>query len=467
MKKYDFIIIGCGISCLYFLKKVQHLNLKICILEKKPFIGGRIHTINIDGTPIDSGALRFTDEHKILKSLLKEYNITDIEVLMSKKEMVLRRGINEKWKEFLLECHKKKYQNYTFGNVAKTKFNTEEYEFLKRYFGYNQKWNESNCQSLAKSIIKNYQANKYYHLKNGLSQLPLQMLQELQHKFDFFLTEKVIKITDGNNIYTKKNHYVADHIIFACPPHYIKNIEGTDELTPVLAAIGEQILNRIYGYFEDGSWFPGRVMHGSGPISQVVPINKNVIMISYSTGLEAKYWIEREIEGVLWEGFRSELEGMGVKVKGKPVWIKQNYWNPGTHFYNPNFDPVYMQNLSFKPIKNKEWHIIGEAFSLNQGWIEGALENADLFCKKFLSGKLSMNDKKYSMKEVKKHNKKTDAWIVLYGNVYDVTEWIDMHPGGEVIMAGVGGDGTEIFKDVGHGNDALEFMNKFRVGELE
>jgi L-2-hydroxyglutarate oxidase LhgO len=41
MKKYDFIIIGSGISCLYFLKKVKeaNLNLKISIIEKKKFDG--------------------------------------------------------------------------------------------------------------------------------------------------------------------------------------------------------------------------------------------------------------------------------------------------------------------------------------------------------------------------------------------------------------------------------------------
>ena len=35
-----------------------------------------------------------------------------------------------------------------------------------------------------------------------------------------------------------------------------------------------------------------------------------------------------------------------------------------------------------------------------------------------------------SLAEVKKHNTKTDLWIVIHGHVYDVTKWKDTHPGG-------------------------------------
>ena len=42
MKKYDIIIVGCGISCLYFLSLCRARNLRICILEKSSRVGGRI-----------------------------------------------------------------------------------------------------------------------------------------------------------------------------------------------------------------------------------------------------------------------------------------------------------------------------------------------------------------------------------------------------------------------------------------
>ncbi len=35
-----------------------------------------------------------------------------------------------------------------------------------------------------------------------------------------------------------------------------------------------------------------------------------------------------------------------------------------------------------------------------------------------------------SMQDVAKHNKKEDCWVVIHGRVYDLTKFIDSHPGG-------------------------------------
>ncbi|GJQ15730.1 hypothetical protein GpartN1_g7521.t1 [Galdieria partita] len=51
-----------------------------------------------------------------------------------------------------------------------------------------------------------------------------------------------------------------------------------------------------------------------------------------------------------------------------------------------------------------------------------------------------------SMEQVKQHNRKDDAWLVLRGKVYDVTEYIPFHPGGEAeICRGIGKDATKLF----------------------
>ena len=459
--KYDFIIIGGGISCLYFLKKMKDSGLKIAILEKKPNVGGRIKTVKIGDDIIDTGSLRFTKNHKILLKLLKEYNINDILPLVSKIDVKIGKDLMKKIKKFLGMCKNKKYQMYAFGEVAKNYFTEKEYETFKLWFGYDYEWDNMNCQLLAKTLMEDYDAKNYFHLQNGLSQLPNAMYEELKEVFDFHLGEKVKKISEGNNVYTASGkHFTADKIIFACPPHYIKHIDGTHELDVTLSAIGELVLNRMYAKFKDGSWFPDKVWHSHKPISQTVPINDNIIMISYSTNNDAKFWIEKEMNGSLWKELKEEL-GMDLE---KPEWIKQNYWNPATHFYNPGFDPEKMQEISFKPLEKREWYIIGEAFSLRQGWIEGALENTELFHKKYVSGKFGVNEKKFSMSEVKKHNKDDDAWIVLFGNVYDITDWIKIHPGGDVIKYGIGKDATEMFLGVGHQEDAMHFLNNYKIG---
>ncbi|CAD5206271.1 unnamed protein product [Bursaphelenchus okinawaensis] len=50
--------------------------------------------------------------------------------------------------------------------------------------------------------------------------------------------------------------------------------------------------------------------------------------------------------------------------------------------------------------------------------------------------------------ELKQHNRIEDCWIVLFGMVYDVTRYLEFHPGGvDEIMQVAGGDGTRLFQE--------------------
>ena len=75
-------------------------------------------------------------------------------------------------------------------------------------------------------------------------------------------------------------------------------------------------------------------------------------------------------------------------------------------------------------------------------------------------------NKTYTLKEVAKHNKKTDAWLVINSSVYNVTSWINEHPGGLIIMKGVGKDATKLFNSIGHSNYAKSKLKSFKVGKL-
>ena len=76
--------------------------------------------------------------------------------------------------------------------------------------------------------------------------------------------------------------------------------------------------------------------------------------------------------------------------------------------------------------------------------------------------------KVFTMNEVKKHNKKKDAWIVIHGKVYDITKWIPMHPGGPIIEKYMGKDGTVAFTNVGHPSYVLKNVIKpYYIGELK
>eukprot|EP00483_Globobulimina_turgida_P001513 UN01515 len=55
---------------------------------------------------------------------------------------------------------------------------------------------------------------------------------------------------------------------------------------------------------------------------------------------------------------------------------------------------------------------------------------------------------KYTMEQVKRHNKAEDCWIVLNGHIFDITEYIPYHPGGDDILKAKGRDGTVLFYQI-------------------
>ncbi|XP_065064801.1 cytochrome b5-like isoform X1 [Rhopilema esculentum] len=81
---------------------------------------------------------------------------------------------------------------------------------------------------------------------------------------------------------------------------------------------------------------------------------------------------------------------------------------------------------------------------------------------------MSGERKLFSKEEIKQHNDGRSCWLIIHDKVYDVTEFLEEHPGGEeVLLELAGSDGSESFEDVGHSTDAREIMEKYLVGELK
>lgn len=76
--------------------------------------------------------------------------------------------------------------------------------------------------------------------------------------------------------------------------------------------------------------------------------------------------------------------------------------------------------------------------------------------------------KVFTEEEVAKHTTETDCWLIIGGEVYDVSKYLDDHPGGsEVMMEFAGMDGTTMFEDVGHSSEARSTMKDFCIGTLK
>lgn len=52
--------------------------------------------------------------------------------------------------------------------------------------------------------------------------------------------------------------------------------------------------------------------------------------------------------------------------------------------------------------------------------------------------------KAFSWEEIKKHNRTDDRWLVIDGQVYDITRWANRHPGGSRVISHYAGQDATV-----------------------
>tara|TARA_B110000208_G_C11517614_1_gene339405 strand:+ start:143 stop:646 length:504 start_codon:yes stop_codon:yes gene_type:complete len=112
----------------------------------------------------------------------------------------------------------------------------------------------------------------------------------------------------------------------------------------------------------------------NNPIKQIIPIRPKygLFQISYSDWYFADYWgklKENAINNLLIKFLSDAFQYRNID---KPLYIKKYYWKNAIHFWKPSIDinKYYEQIMNLR----KNIHIVGESFSKNQGWCEGAIQ---------------------------------------------------------------------------------------------
>jgi hypothetical protein len=86
--------------------------------------------------------------------------------------------------------------------------------------------------------------------------------------------------------------------------------------------------------------------------------------------------------------------------------------------------------------------------------------------------RLEGRDHRFTRSQVAAHHSDDDLWLIIRDRdsgeerVYDVTDYIDEHPGGMAIMDHAGGDATEGFHGPQHPPTVFELLETYRVGAL-
>ena len=396
---YDIVIIGGGISGIFLAYKLLNTNLKVILFEGDNRLGGRIETYDKNGSVFEAGAARIHSSHGKVVSLIHDLNLIDDLVRLPKEiDYILRNHKNDypyqtKWKDLTPDVllkksveskdsfEEKELQRITFFQYLTLIYDHETAMYIKDSFGYDSEFVDLNASSAIDMFEGDlFGDNHYYLLKNGLSQLINKMKKEILKTGTIIKTGTSIKeITDTHVVTHKGVKFFFDHLICAIPHislkqfEYFKDVELIDSVKPIP-------LLRIYAkYPTKDLWFKNiKRTTTDNYIRQIIPIDyeSGLIMISYTDGKNTEYW-ESYLslgEEYLIKALHKEIKDLFGIDPPDPEFISSHYWKDGFHLWKPGEESQKVSKDILKPIKGKEVYLCGEAFSLKQGWIEGALD---------------------------------------------------------------------------------------------
>jgi hypothetical protein len=437
---YDLCIIGGGITGLYLFMMLRELRpeWKVALLEKGPQPGGKLQTAysgseNTQQVLYEKGPWRLSKHHKKLIALCKALKIP-LEEFPPQKIL---------WKDppGRIQAYKpdtaipKDSALSTFDVWLKeTNLKTAEHrDALTGYPGIT----EMNSVINAYDAKKVYSEQEYLFIKTGFTSVIRALQKRCEGFGKLYLQHHVVdveRIDNGYKIKAKERHghnsftaksFRATRVVLACPPSGWQDFSIAREfLRPLLNAVEPVALNHIYGR----STRPPTQQHlySETELCQTISsVYKNDwFQISYSAGRIADFWNRFFLSHK--NLFRKKLCGLLTAVTGvntNLLEIKPYYWQEAVHAWKPSFgfqlDKMYKLGLLPDPIHLDGLMIMGEAFSKNQGWCEGALETVDdglpfLLGEQRLTPLVALPDLR----------------VFYRGRILDVTDWIHSHPGG-------------------------------------
>lgn len=407
---YDIIIIGGGISGLYNYTQLINTNKKIILLEKNNYYGGRIFQVNdkiySQEFSFPAGAARFNLNHKHVIELLKKYNLLDF-----RKDKPIGANINfiDTKNKFSKSLHKhngfhfidkvisksKKYsesqlRSVTFKQLASIILHKEELEYMLVASGYSGQLKKMNAYDAIKLFTYDIRPDLPYYI-GKFDILIKEMIKELKNKnANIHLNSEVNKIIFNKSKqlyhiqYNNRSIY-GEKIIFCIPkPSLLKmNI-----LQPIHCILDKSVscksLCRTYAIFKkDDIWYQDikKKVITNNPLRYIIPMgaNNQLIMISYTDDIYTNYWKkiqnnQKKLKKTIVDLIKNTYN---ININ-EPIKVYVCYWECGVSYWNKNINSKTMSDFLLNPMNNI--YICGENYSLNQSWVNGALDS----CKKCL-----------------------------------------------------------------------------------
>ena len=397
-------IIGSGITGLYLAYKLL-LNgvpsADIVIFEGSQRIGGRIYTNEHKGFRYSVGAGRLGNKHKYVMKLIKDFNLQDQMITISKNtnyfiegrlmnEQRLLKHYNSKFKSlkelwgYAIEKNKgNKYDPnlYNLHNYFSLILSANEVELLKVSLGYIGEMYDMNAYNGLLTLRKDFDIsnNDFFVLRDGI-----QILCDVLYKYivdagvsvkfssileDIKDNKKTIKV--NGNIYNYSKLYLTLKRSDYMKINYFKKYDY------LFNTVSDGHLLRIFAQYKD-VWFKDMPkILTQNKLQFIIPIdyNSGLIQISYSDRYNADFWnafkTEKDVKKYLTKILNEMFPEKNIK---EPEWITMHFWESGDHMWNVGVNTKNIQYKIDEIFIPKDIYILGETYSERQAWVEGAIE---------------------------------------------------------------------------------------------
>lgn len=410
---YDVIIIGAGIAGLrvglHILTKYP--TIKCCIIEKYNYNGGRIVTYhtqipNVGEIQWEIGAGRISNSHKKVLNLMKSYGLTyfPLSPEIGWKDQNERKEntfseLTAVYLDPLKNLPQSVLQTHTLKDLLFNLVGKDNAQQFMIKFPYYAEMYTLQADIALESFDSEMKSNEGFGVcKEGLSEIINHMVEEFTEKGGIILQQMEAKRIESDKNQTTILHCIeqcgknktkrtllSKACILAVHSEAVKQIQGISHL-PVLRYLSMRPLVRMYAVFpvhQKKSWFSDlSKLVTPAPIRYIIPINpsRGIIMISYTDGADAEYWIKQQKEKVQMHVMKEIRLLFPDRDIPDPIFFKVHIWNDGCTYWLPgeyNVEEESINSLHPLPDTMPNVFMCGESFSVNQCWIESALHQAD------------------------------------------------------------------------------------------